>query len=494
MEKMLTLAASTLAALAILPTSSGKIGASRPTIYGIHTHRAHRDGLIELPAPFHRGITEIANLDLTRRTDIVKKGRAHPSHSQEVIFEVAYDKHAELEKVLWDVSDPKSSNYGKHWTRQEIADFMDCYDSQKVVVSYLESQNIEVVDQSPWGDEVIAKAPIAVWEKVFSTTFYKFEQQVPVLGSRRSRHEKIKTTAQTVIRAHEYTLPAELEKHVEAAFNTVQFSPRVTHGFHALDDIQPAAKAKATEVKAAESISTASNREFSSQAASYADIYGGYINPPTLRAFYGITNTTGSTKTTQGVYATNEHTYSPRSLAEFQTNYGLPLYKVSTVINGHENSTLCSAGQTTPCEESNADIQYLMSTSELTPTTYWYDTVGDLRIWVNSVTRTANPPKILSVSYGAQEADLLSAIGTVSAVSSYCANFDRAAIVLSLQGVTLFFASGDDGAPGYNVFDAGSTTACTYDADFPAGSPYVTAVLVADFHRFTPSLPGKRPQ
>jgi subtilase family serine protease len=271
-------------------------------------------------------------------------------------------------------------------------------------------------------------------------------------------------------------LPAELEEHVEAAFNTVQFSPRITHGYHLIDEVQPPAEIdliKSTEEKeTTETERSLGNRE-GMRAAGYTSLYAGYITPGVLNAYYGITNNTGSTRTTQAVYETNGQTYSPKNLAQFQANYGLPQYKVSAVVGGHENSTLCSAGQTTPCDEANADIQYLMGVSQLTPTTYWYDTSGDLRMWINAVSRAVNPPKVFSVSYGASETDLLSALGTYAAASSYCANFDRAAIVLLLQGVSIFFASGDDGAPGYNT---PSTASCSYVADFPATSPYITGV------------------
>jgi tripeptidyl-peptidase-1 len=419
-----------------------------------------------LVVPEHlRKVTEFANVDLQRRTDIVKKERADPTHVHEVIFEVAHVKHAELEQIALDISDPDSPNYGKHWTRQNIADFVDCYDSQKAIASYMKGQNIEIVEQSPWGDEITAKAPIAVWEQVFSTNFHNFEQHHSKSNTQRKGMVP-ETVVSGFVRAMQYTLPAEIEEHVEAAFNTVQFTPRSVHGHHVVD------------LPTTESNLRKSNGLKKTEDAlpiKYTDLFQGYITPAVLNQYYGIDSNSGSTLTSQAVYETNGQTMSPESQMLFQINYDLPQQKPSANVGGHVDSAACRPGGGAECSEANANIQYLMGMSQDTPTTYWYDTRGDVRMWINRVSRTANPPDLISMTYICTETDVLSALGSDVVVSSYTTSFDNAAIILALQGTSIVIGTGDDGAVGYNTVYGGQDS-CQYNADFPATSPYLTAV------------------
>ena len=57
---------------------------------------------------------------------------------------------------------------------------------------------------------------------------------------------------------------------------------------------------------------------------------------------------------------------------------------------------------------------------------------------------------------------------------SYLSSFDATAMQLGLMGVTLLSASGDDGVAGGNARD--DPIYCGYYPQFPASSPYVTAV------------------
>ena len=75
-------------------------------------------------------------------------------------------------------------------------------------------------------------------------------------------------------------------------------------------------------------------------------------------------------------------------------------------------------------------------------------------------------PLVLSISYGAEE-------NKVSLATSDA--FNAQAVKLSSMGVTILAASGDDGAVS-NTVRNGNTQRCGYEPNFPASSPYVTAV------------------
>lgn len=77
----------------------------------------------------------------------------------------------------------------------------------------------------------------------------------------------------------------------------------------------------------------------------------------------------------------------------------------------------------------------------------------------------SDPPDVFSISYGAYEA---------AYDTSYLQSFDQEVIKLSMMGVTIFASSGDDGVAGYAVRNLPEL--CGYYPQFPASSPYVTAV------------------
>mmetsp|Transcript_11509 Transcript_11509/g.11152 ORF Transcript_11509/g.11152 Transcript_11509/m.11152 type:complete len:685 (-) Transcript_11509:48-2102(-) len=106
-----------------------------------------------------------------------------------------------------------------------------------------------------------------------------------------------------------------------------------------------------------------------------------------------------------------------------------------------------------------------MSTSKVSPTTYWYTDLSWAN-WLVTVANTVDPPLVFSISYGQEEQTL-----TTSELDA----FNTEAIKLGVMGVTIVAASGDDGANSRSVrVNRGGT--CGYVASFPASSPYVTAV------------------
>jgi hypothetical protein len=115
-----------------------------------------------------------------------------------------------LKRILHDVSDPNSINYGKHKTRQEVADLTANLISRDYLVSYLIKKGATVVSETLDGEYVTANAPIRLWEDIFHTEFFIFHQTQDV--------DHIKK----YVRAEHYHIPTLLDAHVECVFNTVQ--------------------------------------------------------------------------------------------------------------------------------------------------------------------------------------------------------------------------------------------------------------------------------
>eukprot|EP01037_Dinobryon_pediforme_P037966 gene37966-45714_t len=106
-----------------------------------------------------------------------------------------------------------------------------------------------------------------------------------------------------------------------------------------------------------------------------------------------------------------------------------------------------------------------MAISQFTPTTYYYiDEDNFILDWLIAVSAMSAPPLVMSVSW--ELPDHLISATHLTAVNNQ-------AMILSAMGVTLIAASGDNGAHD-------NTGSCKYSTDFPASSPYFTAVGATD--------------
>eukprot|EP01035_Chromulina_nebulosa_P015011 gene15011-19872_t len=66
--------------------------------------------------------------------------RADKVAIHEVVFAISQLNMEQLIRVLDDVSDPSSSNYGKHWSKAQVAEFTANKKSYNAVMEYLHSK------------------------------------------------------------------------------------------------------------------------------------------------------------------------------------------------------------------------------------------------------------------------------------------------------------------------------------------------------------------
>lgn len=178
-----------------------------------------------------------------------------------------------------------------------------------------------------------------------------------------------------------------------------------------------------------------------------------------------MTTNIGNSLGSQSVYESISQNYSPSDLTGFQTNFLLPVQGVAKDIGGYNSSFVCTT-QSSSCEEANLDVQYLMSQSQVTPTTYYYDSSSQFMLaWATALNSMTNPPLVNSVSYGTYE-------NTVP--KSYAMATETQFQYLALRGVTIVVSSGDDGVAGSNA--QSSASSCGYYPQWPASSPHVTTV------------------
>ena len=342
----------------------------------------------------------------------------------------------ELKRILNDVSDPTSLNYAQYLTGKEVADLTSNTEARNAVVTYLQANGVSTISETMYGEFITANAPISVWEKVLSTVFYTFN------------HTQLNGVVEQLVRAESYSIPIELTNHVDCVLNTIEMPVRTTLG-HTI----PVMTSLSSKRMAGTAIQT--------PTAS--------IKPIDIMKFYNMSNVFGSIESTQAAYSGYKNYFSPMALAYFQKNISIQALQPALSVGGHvtDDSALNSA-------EGNLDIQYLMGLSQGSPTTFWHSN-GGLSQWLIEVASTPNPPLVLSISYGADE--------SLTSKSEHHV-FTTQAMKLSVRGVTILTASGDDGvhSPSARL----NALSCGYQPGFPATNPYVTAIGATSVSTYTP--------
>ena len=386
--------------------------------------------------PLHTHVFKESIPMLSSRTDLQREDRARHDYIHEVVFVIRPKNMKELIRILHDVSDPSSANYGQHWTKEEVSDLTSNPEARDTVFSYLNSNGASVTSETLDGEYITANAPIKVWEKIFDTEFFIFHQ---TLSQQSVRIEKI-------VRTERYSIPRELYQHVEGVFNTIDVlidSKGTLPKLHPIPKSMSKSKFKTSDAKL---------------------MIPGVITPYGLRTYYNMSvNATGSSKSVQGIFATVGQHYSPADILGSQQELSLPQIPVINVGN-HANDTKCIV-DSWHCAESNLDLQFIMAMSPYSPTTHYY-TDNDFNVWLVEIANLIKPPLVVSISYSGPES-------TFSVSFVYA--FSVQAIKFGTMGITIFVASGDNGANGATLNNYG-TSACGYNPDFPPTCPYVTTV------------------
>lgn len=163
-----------------------------------------------------------------------------------------------IEKILHEVSDPFSSQYGNHMSRDEVGKLTLNTEALHILKEYFAIHDISITQETLYGEYITVEAPVSKFEQIFSTKFYNF-------------HHKDDTSI-SVIRALDFTIHDSILPHVSAVFNVVGFPLRKS-------TIKPIPLSR-------------------SEAAATS-----IITPSKLNTYYNIFSNTGSTEVTQTVYS-----------------------------------------------------------------------------------------------------------------------------------------------------------------------------------------------
>ncbi|OCH90803.1 family S53 protease [Obba rivulosa] len=342
---------------------------------------------------------------------------------------------AGLERALYDVSTPSSPSYGNYLTREEAAAFVaPTSETQQAVNAWLAEHNITATPLTPAGDSLSFDVPVSMANEIFGANFSVYTHEA---------------TGNQAIRTLGYSIPADLEGHVDFVHPTTVFP------------VYKIGRSPAVTMLAANLTPEAVP---SSCATS--------ITPACLQGLYGIPTTPATQPSNKiGVAGFIEQYANEADLMQFLERYRPDVppssgFSVASIAGGQNLQTPGLAG-----EEANLDIQYTVGIA--TNVSNIFLTVGGDPLdgftafmnFVEFLLSELDPPQVVSVSYGFDEV-----VWPQSYAFPMCTSLGQ----LALRGVSILYASGDAGVSGFQ----GSIN-CINSAfipTFPSTCPYVTSV------------------
>lgn len=341
---------------------------------------------------------------------------------------IASEKRALLEKTLFDVSDPDSATYGQHLGHNELKALLAVPTEQVSRVQAFFAEGRSTL--SPHGDVLTVTMRAGAVERALQTKLAFFE------------HSQQRSTR--IIRASStYSVPAPLAADVTMVGELLQF-PRISAPPSIGGDDDAAAPNAAD------------------WPSSCTGCSANLLTPATLQSRYKIPAEAAPAqpKNTMAVAEFQGQFFKEKDLEKFSSSCSTPV-DVQKVIGDNRSS----AGV-----EAELDIEYIKAVAPGVPLTVIYDAGYSLLKWGQQLIGLDTPPLIASVSYGNDEAQQ-SGVAFMLSVNDV---FMKA----GAMGISILFASGDQGVcgrEGCGVFKK------KFNPDFPAGSPYVTAVGGTDF-------------
>jgi len=355
-----------------------------------------------------------------------------------VVVRVDDEQRADLERVFWEVSDPKHANYGKYLSRDEVTEMLDVpQDRIDDIQEYLSGHGCTDITVAPQRDTVSVACPVSAIETALNTELHFFTHQ---------EH----TDIQIVRASQHYHLPEHMTRAVTMVGELLQF-PLM----------------RRTDLSG---VTVGGKGEWPDTCD--AGTCSGLVTPAVLSARYRHPNTTEDTVdgNSMAVAEFQGQKYAQGDLDKFSSSCHVPQGVDANVGGG--TSTVRSG------VEAALDIEYMKAVAPEVPLTVVYSKKFSLLDWTTMITNLENSPLIHSVSYGNDERQQSS--------DAYMYSSNTAFMKAGAQGLSILFASGDQGVCGREGCGGGIFGgAKRFKPDFPAASPYITAVGGTDFLSYT---------
>jgi tripeptidyl-peptidase-1 len=334
-----------------------------------------------------------------------------------------------LEKTLLAVSDPDSPRYGQFLTLEEVDSMIPISAKKHKAVEALLAQAPEAkMSKNLNGDIYEVVLSVQSVERLFQTTVATFTHEDGV---------------QLLRAATEHSVPDEVAGSL-ALVGDLASLPRISQPLMA-------------ELR--DKVTNLPNWPNSDCASGC----GLYATPAVLKDRYKVPASASvvpnKTKNSMAVAEFQGQGFTQADLDQFNSNCGTQV-KVDRNVGG-----TAPAGV-----EAELDIEYIGAVANGVPLTVVYSATFSLLAWVKTITSMEDTPLVHSVSYGNDEKQQQS--------SAYIFSCNTQFMAAGARGLSILFASGDQGVCGREgcgvFFDR-------FKPDFPADSPYITAVGATNF-------------
>jgi tripeptidyl-peptidase I len=342
-----------------------------------------------------------------------------------------------LEKRLLTVSDPTSEDYGKYFSREELTKFLAVSDEQVKTVRRFLGVRDSKLTVSPHKDAIEATMSCAQAEAIFRVELFSYTH--------------IHTNTTTVRASQRYSVPSTVAPYLS-----------IVSGLSSV----PIRRFRLKLSGSSQSVNSGFQGSPWKSCSANCD---GQIVPSVLQSQYRIpTSTIPATAIASGMavaeFASN---WDQEGLNAFANACALPVNLTVDRMVGTNGAGICQSRHGGPtCAEAMLDITYIKALAgNIKLTDVFQSNEFSIQKWALEVAQMSDReiPLVQSVSFGEDEHELPS----VPYMNECNVEFQK----LGLRGVTILFASGDGG-----VWGRGGTTGGVFHPDFPASSPYVTAV------------------
>ncbi|KAG9941557.1 subtilisin-like protein, partial [Aureobasidium melanogenum] len=402
-------------------------------------------------------------------------------------------------EYLYEVSHPESPKYGQHWTAQEVADHFAPSDEtissvmDWLIASGISSDSIKLSKGKNW---INLEASADQAESLLNTKYHVYEHGV---------------TGQPHIGCDEYSLPKHLKDHIDFVTPSLHFDTRVT-------------ERKKVEKR---DVTPNTGKQIGQPSSGSTPVLGQWINksqfitqleqcdeqitPNCLKALYQIPKSTGkSVKNSYGIVEYTPQAYVPSDLDLFFANFSTKQVGDRPITDFIDGGVIQATNRSFSFNgESDLDLEYAMTLIYPEKVTLYQ--VGDLVEGAsfnnfldaidasyctyeggddpsqdavfpdpaaggykgNENCGTFAPTKVISTSYGYNEADL-----TPFYEKRQCDEYMK----LGLMGTSVLYSSGDYGVAGNGgqciaangTYNSGKDG--RFNPSFPGTCPYVTSV------------------
>ncbi|KAL1304330.1 hypothetical protein AAFC00_000731 [Neodothiora populina] len=393
---------------------------------------------------------------------------APASHTINLRIALKQDRFHELERHLYEVSDPSHDRYGQHLTEHEVKKFVQPADQTlELVREWLADNGIndDHLSFSPAKDWITIPLPVERVESLLDTKYSLY------------RHDDGSETVRTL----NWSLPSHLHEHIDTIQPTNSFFRAKPQAISLQVEKRPDLDSKALQYYEAPDVGSV--------------CVANAVTPGCLRTLYGTIDyepqSAGVNKMglTDYLDESNNRSDTYLYLQRFRPEAKEAAYEFTfDVIDNGSTAQSYPPGyveENEPDIEANLDVETMIGIGWPTPLIA-YTTGGSPPFTADDTTTSnTNEPYLEWLSYvlATNDSDLAKVISTSydddeqTVPLSYAVRTCNEFAQLGARGVSLFFAAGDGGVGGAgSCYSNNGTNAPTFLPLFPSTCPYITSV------------------